>query len=519
MKQKFYMSMVACVLLMASCSQEDLAEKSLGEGLAKASTSSFECFEEDGETRSIVDPSGSTVAFKWQEGDKLAIYSGAGASGMTNYDLIGVDANNVGTFQANGFLLTTGAEYYAFTPYDGTQTKKTQVKVDYDDLVQKSNGAFDHLGAKDFQYSDATVALTDDPSNLTHFNLKHLGAVCRFRLKVSETANYKQFRITGTGLVTGGKLNLTTGSFTPEATGSITMKLGGGTGSIKVNANEEITLYVMLPQQDLGTCVDLAVELYGTETVHNHDKMYIAYLNGKDIKGGKAYGWKANLKEYEPVSTVGEGKRVKFTKGNLWWDGSNYHFESNQTDYPNMLSTSHIGYFWWTSLKDYKSGNPDYMPYALNFSNSGYASDDKFFCCEENPLTVDGVDGYYALSDAEWEYITKTRARASQLYKYGVTVGDKVNCLVIAHDRFYGTLKSSYTLEELNANGLTCLPAAGERSGYSFKDTEGWGLYWLSTVYDDGEKTWGVYFNNKQVYKNYALREYPRTIRLVKKDN
>lgn len=518
-KIAFYMSLAACVLLMASCSQEELAEKNLVKGLAQASTSSFDSFEEDeDETRSIVDPSGSTVVFKWKEGDRLAIYSGNGASGMTNYDLISVDANNVGTFQANGFLLTTGAEYYAFTPYDGTQTKKAAVKVDYDGLLQKANGTFDHLGAKDFQYSGVTTAKSDNPADLTHFDLKHLGAVCRFRLTVPEAANFKQFRITGTGLVTGGQIDLTTGNFTPEAGGSITMKFGDGTGNINVGANKEITLYVMLPQQNLSTCTDLAVELYGIETTYYRSKMYIAYLNGKDIKGGKAYGWKANLKEYEPVSTIGAGKRVQFSKGNLWWDGSNYHFETNQTDYPTSWNTSHIGHFWWTSLKDYKTGNAAYMPYALTFSKSGFASDDKLFCCEENPLTVDGVEGYYALSDEDWDYLTKTRARAKELYKYGVTVEGKEKCVVIAHDRFYGTLKDSYTLEELNADGLTCLPAAGVRHGESFSDTEEWGYSWLSSVNGDGERSWGVYFNDSQVYSNYSYRSFARSIRLVKQD-
>ncbi len=179
--------------------------------------------------------------------------------------------------------------------------------------------------------------------------------------------------------------------------------------------------------------------------------------------------------------SISSTRKIEFTKANLYWDGVDFHFETNQTDYPKTWSSTHVGHFFWKSTEDYQSAISKYKPYSEQCWYLNLNEDDKFFCGEENPLTVDGVSGCFALCKAEWDYLISKRANATRLYKCGVTVGDKKNCLIIAPDNFVGTLESSYTLEELDALGLVCLPATGFRYASKIEDIERWGGYWTST--------------------------------------
>lgn len=195
------------------------------------------------------------------------------------------------------------------------------------------------------------------------------------------------------------------------------------------------------------------------------------------------------------VFSVSPTKKVEFTKGNLYWDGKSYHFEKKQTDYPTKWNPHHVGHFYWTSLKDYKSDKLTYKPYAHSCDYSDI--DCKFFCGEDNPLTVDGISGCSVLSCDEWDYLIFDRTNASNLRKIGVSVDGKANCLIIAPDGFSGTLKSSYTLDEVNSLGLVCLPAAGWRKGSRFYSAENWGLYWSSTP--------GLYYSDCAYYLDVDL--------------
>ena len=284
-----FLSMAAAALLMASCSQDELTDGFVsGEGYAKATIHSFAAFDEEGATRSVVDPSGLPIAFKWASGDKLAIYSGGEASGMSNFDLIdGIDSE-VAIFKANGFSLTAGMQYYAFTPYNGNETNKTQIAVDYTGQVQAQNGSYSHLGAKDFQYSTATTAASGFADDMTNFNLKHLGATCRFQLTVPEAGAFTEFTLSGTNLVNRGELNISSASFTGK-TGDLTLKLGTGAG-ISMTAGATLTLYIMMPQQNLSSCTDLTATLTTADS-----KTYSSSLAGKNIVGGKAHGWSGNV--------------------------------------------------------------------------------------------------------------------------------------------------------------------------------------------------------------------------------
>lgn len=203
--------------------------------------------------------------------------------------------------------------------------------------------------------------------------------------------------------------------------------------------------------------------------------------------------------------SVSATKQVLFTKANLYWDGTTFHLEADQADYTPYWKTSHVCHFFWTSFKDYKSGNSSYMPYAEKFKYSCESILDKFWCGEDNKLTVDGTDSLYALTydrGGEWYYLINSRVNADKLYKCGVTVKyggtSYKNCLIIAPDDFQGTLRSKYTLDELNAAGLVCLPAAGCRDGNDLCFGEEIGYYWSATI-DTSKSAYNMNFSSRGI--------------------
>ena len=238
-----------------------------------------------------------------------------------------------------------------------------------------------------------------------------------------------------------------------------------------VNQDDKVTVQdvpalanKLLGKADDKTAVDTQSLL---DVLNNLTKQYekilseLAELKAKQCNctcSGEGGSDKANL--VDGTFSVSSTKKVQFTKANLYWDGSAYHFEANQTDYPESWNANHVGHFYWTSSKDYQSGNTNYMPYAESYSYSSRSTSDKFFCGEDNPLTVDGTSGCFALSQSEWDYLISTRTNATNLRKYGVSVGDKANCLIIAPDGFTGTLTDcdEGTLEWVDRSDFDRLP-------------------------------------------------------------
>lgn len=182
------------------------------------------------------------------------------------------------------------------------------------------------------------------------------------------------------------------------------------------------------------------------------------------------------------IFSVSPDKAVRFSKGNLYWDGDEFRFEAKQTDYPTRWDTKHVGHFFWTptASESYK--------YSCNYETWSL-SDVAFFAESTGGMTVEGTSGLFAPTAKEWYYLLKTRENASSLSKFFVTVDEQQYCLILAPDGFTGTLKSSYTLEEVNALGLVCLSASGSREDSDVYNGGREARYWSSTLladeYDD----------------------------------
>lgn len=253
---------------------------------------------------------------------------------------------------------------------------------------------------------------------------------------------------------------------------------------------------------------------------------FIVYKNGVPVKtykntAAKQYKIVAEDQSTQTKSifipgkfTVGENKKVQFTSGNLYFDGSKYKFEENQTDYPKKWDENHVGHFYWINTTDLQNG---YRPYAEAMEKGEQSSKDTFFLAEGNQLF--GGEQLYVLSQGEFNYLLSSRTNAANLYKSSVTVDDNKQCLIIAPDDFKETLKSTYTLEEINSLGLVCLPAAGYRWYYekvNINNPEMTGQYWLSSTTNIYTKAYFVESSSYGASVYYTDRNHGLAIRLVK---
>ena len=211
--------------------------------------------------------------------------------------------------------------------------------------------------------------------------------------------------------------------------------------------------------------------------------------------------------------SVSDTKKVKFTRGNLYHDGSVFRCETSQYSYPISISGYRASYFFWTKTAA--------ASYASSYDDGTNSPSDRFFADESTPLTVDGQNNLYALSKNEWVYLIQTRANASSLHKNNVSVCGVGCCLVIAPDGFSGTIAGSYDASawaSAEASGFVCLPPAGYHNGSSFEFAPGqFGNYWSSTPLDnDANYVHELFFSNESVGPSDGCdRQYALSVRLV----
>lgn len=182
-------------------------------------------------------------------------------------------------------------------------------------------------------------------------------------------------------------------------------------------------------------------------------------------------------------------KKVKFTKGNLYWNGSAFRCEANQYDYPTTWSTSHIGHFFWSKdarvaiAEDYANANTTY--------GITPAEDDKFFAADGGV-----IEGYTALDKDEWQYLFDNALAKNSQSKNTITIDGKA-CIVLKPDGFKGTVADSYTADEwasAEASGLVAIPLACCRPNTVFGNT-GFGSFWTATP-NGNDKAYCAYFKD-----------------------
>ena len=171
--------------------------------------------------------------------------------------------------------------------------------------------------------------------------------------------------------------------------------------------------------------------------------------------------------------TIGEGRKVCFTRSNLWADGSNaLHFETSPWDYQVSYDRSHVTHFTWSS--------------SLSDAAGEGSSGDYLFCSKNHMVSVDGSDRlFYALSIEEWAYLLEKRAMYYVPFRYttNITCGNQKGLVIYADDYRGDRLVKDTDYEGNLPGNCIFLPGAGYRSGSEVRQVgNSAGFYWSSSV-------------------------------------
>ena len=256
------------------------------------------------------------------------------------------------------------------------------------------------------------------------------------------------------------------------------------------------------------------------------------------------------------VSDDGNGnvKKVRFSKGNLYYDGtqSKYFFEAKQYDVPlltfNKETDNHVGHFYW-------SKDANVARSLSNYTDSGASDTDVFFTNDsENQakpnleFTVNGQTGFWRVlsggDNGEWSYLLNSRntAYVSNRRYAAVKVNGMAGLLIFPDDfsswpseagdepQTFDTNSDNwndrnYTVEQftvLQNNGCVFLPAAGFRDGNPGSPEPAFvcnvgdsGYYWSASPTDE-ISAYDLYFYSGNVGPSFNNNRYQAcSVRLV----
>jgi hypothetical protein len=209
------------------------------------------------------------------------------------------------------------------------------------------------------------------------------------------------------------------------------------------------------------------------------------------------------------VFSVAANKQVQFSKGNLYYDGSEWGFEDNQYDFRTWeandaikdgvysetgTESGNVGLFYWT--KDTAKS------YLVEYDSSGRSSEDTFFA--NNNADVMGEE-WFALSYDELYYLFDTRADASNKRGIATVNTGSISILGVVLLPDSWTLPdgcswtagdslewegmewtiNSYTAEQwaaMESAGAVFMPAMGHRDVTEASYVRYQGEYWLSSL-------------------------------------
>lgn len=124
--------------------------------------------------------------------------------------------------------------------------------------------------------------------------------------------------------------------------------------------------------------------------------------------------------------SVGSGQTVQFTKGNLYWNGSAFKFETSQEGRVSTRNSGHISHFFWSKTAE--------GAYASSLTETK-AKTDVFFADYSKKITVEGESDLFVLSQTQWNYLINNRD-GSRFAKARV---NKTPGMILFPDNYQGT--------------------------------------------------------------------------------
>jgi len=309
-----------------------------------------------------------------------------------------------------------------------------------------------------------------------------------------------------------------------NASNSVTLNCGEGV----LTSSEGTIFYIPIPAQ---TYNDIRI-------IVNNESYMVTKKSSIEIARNTIYSFTYSGTDIPTPTTlsgefsVSSTKKVKFSKGNLQAsiDASGiptaWKFAENQYTYLGSgganrtigTAAGDIDLFGWSTDAGTKS-------WGINASTNASDYAGSFVDWSTNPALISALgSGWYTLSYDEWSYLLSSRTNASSLYKYGVKVCGKTNCLVLAPDDYdYSKLQSEYsttstplTWAQAEAEGLVCFPAAGYRAGNAIGTTGNAGICWSSTPTNTEGYAYILNFNNTSAAMDNRVCTRGHSVRLVR---
>lgn len=293
-----------------------------------------------------------------------------------------------------------------------------------------------------------------------------------------------------------------------------------GDGEITLNKNNNEYWAILLPQD--------AVE--GGEA-HSSDGWTGTYDNvpAITINGYLNEGIAVNLTEPAPMYTFtinADDDKVEFSPGNLYYDGTSWHFEAHQWDYRtlsgksaffdgifNTTPTNHWGLFGW-------SGNGAIAAWGMSTSTTYSDYSGTFEDWGTNVIDGDAASTWRTLKLSEWEYLLTTR-KVNGNTGFGYTcvwmkLSNNVEGLIIFPDGYTG---ETTNLKEI-PDGAVFLPAAGWFNNGSSITAHQTGGYYRSSEKSSlsgSTSTYTITFDKRSVGSSkFTTIYYKYSVRLVR---
>ena len=237
------------------------------------------------------------------------------------------------------------------------------------------------------------------------------------------------------------------------------------------------------------------------------------------------------------------GKQVRFSKGNLWCDGTgegytgnepvikSWGLETNQyattPDTVAVREIGHISHFLWCKKAEQ----------AVCLTNEDYTAKDTLFT-EKPDFAIGGINAWRTPTMAEWNYLVNDREMKYGKPRYTFKIDNSTQQLIgieLERKTYYGmfiypddyngnevgTTGGPDTWAEIDNSGIVFLPAAGGRNRY--KDSTVFNVNkiggYLSSTQDSTypvQRSRQLYFNQYGVMSLYLQKQFEAySIRLV----
>lgn len=474
--KNYYIMVVAATIVLSSCSNEKDIILDENNSTVSVFTATIE-----NATRATLE--GQTPT--WEINDQISIngkiYEAQEAGSSVSFSATGEAAE--------------GSTYFAYFPaslYDGT-TATLPASYTYQE------GKFNMP-----MYAE---------SSTTDLNFKNICAVLAITIPESQISTVNSIEVSSNEQING--------AFTADATGVLTFS----TISLTED-NKKITLNFTSPAAITGSKTfylpipanrhhPLTIKVSdGTETktmvtknVYTHTEPGVTVVRNNIYSVNFASNTGENI--LPGIFSVSSTKKVRFSKANIYWNGTALHFESDQrvpVQYPRD-APNHMGGFFWS--RDFSIST------AATYSDPTRAYGDKLWISENNKQTIDGTPDLYVLTNDEWEYLIKGSNRTGK-YAQSVYINGIRHHVVLAPDECIGSYefdntKTEYTLEEwaeAEVAGVICLPPFVDN--YYGETDYAEACCWTSTEDGGGSSPWHA---RRVVYNYYIALTTGRTDR------